>query len=91
MSDWLAHVTREVAAIGEGFCPTCEGRLLPVAGAPGNTGLCPVDGLWRAYTERDRREGGHDTWVSWTSLDALRPSPAVVDGVIPHPTTKEAT
>lgn len=69
--DWLASLRREVAAIGEGFCPTCSGRLTPVVDAPPNTGLCSVDGLWRAFTDRDRREDGHDTWVSWTSLELV--------------------
>lgn len=65
----MAQLNREVAAISEGFCPTCSGRLLPVRNAPRNAGLCPDDGLWRAFTDRDRREDCHDTWVSWASLD----------------------
>lgn len=64
--EWLDHLCREVAAISEGFCPRCSGRLLPINGAQGTTGVCPEHGVWRAYSERERQEGKHDTWTAWT-------------------------
>jgi hypothetical protein len=67
--EWLDHLQRGNAAISEGFCPKCSGRLVPIPGAVGMTGVCPDHGTWRAFTERERREGKHDTWTAWTPLD----------------------
>jgi hypothetical protein len=70
--DWLSHIRREVAAISEGFCPTCSGRLVPIDGAEGTTGLCTDHGTWRAWSDRERQRDRHDTWVSWQSLETAR-------------------
>jgi hypothetical protein len=69
--EWLDHLRREVAAISEGFCPECSDRLLPVRDAVGTMGVCPVHGVWRAYSERERQEDRHDTWTACTVLDAF--------------------